>query len=190
VLSLGAGVDICAYNFNYDIPKEMFEPPSGANISSNKAASRSIDIFCFRLQSEIQKKFAIRNSTGWGIGGGISILMTPPKDEITDEFVFYENGSRRYFLNRTQYNDNRKKPWLNIHVSLQHDWILKNHGNVGVALKYNYSPIRFMRGTYEFDPGRAAPVTGKYGFAGSYVGVAGIYNLPKRAIKDSRVIRN
>jgi hypothetical protein len=179
LLSFGMGGNLVAYNFNYDIEKDFFDPPTESNISSNKAASRYADLFSFKLEAEVQHKIQTGARQGLSIGAGLSLLFAPAKDESISEYVFYPSGSTRYFLHRTQTIINRK-PWINFQATLGYDWQLLNGQFLGVFTKINYSPVHFISGTYEVDPGNSSPALGEYFLTGTFIGAGINFTLKPR----------
>ena len=180
LLSFGLGGNLVAYNFNYDIESDLFDPPTESNISSNKAASPNTDLFCLKVQAEIQRKIPIGYRKALSIGIGSSVLFAPARDEVISEYVFYPTGVTRYFLQRRQINGKNTKPWINFHASLGHDWKLEKGHSVGIFVKLNYSPARFVSGVYDVDPGRAAPTSGQYYVTGTYIGAGVNFTLRPR----------
>src|SRR5688572_16611424 len=75
-LVFGAGGNVSAYNFNYYISKEMFNPPLDYDISSNTAISRESGIFNLRIQAELQRRWPRDEAKNWDLAVGLSLLFS------------------------------------------------------------------------------------------------------------------
>ncbi len=170
-LIFSAGGNVLAYNFNYDIPKEMFDPPLGYNPSSNKALSRESGIFNFKAQVELQRKWRNDLKKNWDAGAGLSLLYSVVHPIDISELFLDANGQTKEYLTRTNEYNNNGKPWFNFHISGGHEWILKSQNIFQVNLKLNYSPTTFANATYRFNVGNQPEVSGNYLISGSYIGL-------------------
>jgi hypothetical protein len=121
-LVVSGGGAVLGYNFNFDIDGNMFEPPTGTNIFYNGAVARSLDIFYFRGQSEIQRQFYHKIHSNWFVASGLSILYTVGKSEEISYYLTNPDYSEQKYLTRSQVNNNHGKPWFNVHFIGGHNW--------------------------------------------------------------------
>lgn len=169
-LIIGSGLNILAHNFDYEIPKEAFSPPTASNISTNGDASREMDIIYFRLPVEIERRFASLQNNSWIIRAGGSVLFSVQQKEEIADVLYYPGGPQQYLL-RYQDNNNRGKPWVNFHIAAGYYRPFKKNALL-VSLKANYSPASFVSGDYIFNVGNQPEQTGSYGVSGSYIGLS------------------
>jgi len=96
-LIFGVGGGVIGNNFDYVVPKEMFDPPTGFDIITNRAASRKKDLFYIKIPVTLERKW-ITNSGGlWNADAGISILFSPQNDFKTEHVFFFPMDKRRTF---------------------------------------------------------------------------------------------
>jgi hypothetical protein len=178
-LVFSGGGSVLGYNFNYDINKNMFSPPTGGNITANKAFARNMDIFYFRVQAEVQKIVLKGLKRAWVISTGLSVLYSVQNSEEINYYVAFSNNADLNYLNRYQNNNNGGKPWVNVHLTGGRQWMLNKGNAVQLKLKVNYSPISFLKGTYSFDIGNEPSLSGDYKVSGSYIGLNFSYILSR-----------
>lgn len=75
-LIFGGGLNIPGYNFDCDIPNNRFDPPTTANITTNGAASREMNIIYFRIPFELERGFGIPQNNEWVLRAGGSLLIS------------------------------------------------------------------------------------------------------------------
>jgi hypothetical protein len=183
-LVFGAGGNLSAYNFNYYISKEMFNPPIGFDLSSNKAVSRESGIFNFRLQAEMQRRWPRDEAKNWDLAAGLSLLYSGAIPGDISEVVLDSSGQYKEFLTRTNQYNNNGKPWFNFHISGGHEWILRSGNIFQVNLKLNFSTTDFATGTYLFSTGIQPDLSGKYGLSGSYIGLSLAYIFARTKLNN------
>jgi hypothetical protein len=179
---LGGGFNISGYNFKYNIPKNMFDPPAGANITTNGAAARQMNIIYFRVPIELERTFLKKKDNKWALRAGGSILFSVQQPEETSDAILYPTGGSQIFFKKYQDNNNSGKPWFSFHLITAHTWVFKKNA-MQVGLKLNYCPIKFVNGEYHFNVGAQAERQGRYGLTGSYIGLSFEYIFSKPAVK-------
>ena len=167
----GGGLNILGYNFDYDIPKNMFDPPTAANITTNGAASREMNIIYFRIPFELERSFPNHQNNEWVVLAGGSLLFSVQQPEEISDALYYPNGGSQPYLNRYQNNNNHGKPWVSFQLITGHRWIFRKN-SIQASLKVNYSPTKFVDGEYHFNVGSQAERQGRYGVTGSYIGLS------------------
>ncbi len=75
-LILGGGLNIPGYNFDYNVPNNRFDPPTTANITTNRAASREMTIIYFRIPFELERGFGTHQNNEWVFRAGGSLLIS------------------------------------------------------------------------------------------------------------------
>ncbi len=178
-LIFGGGLNILGYNFDYDIPKDQFDPPTTANITTNGAASREMNIIYFRVPFELERIFSIQQNNVWVVRAGGSLLFSVQQPEETSDAVYYPNGGSQNFLNRYQNNNNHGKPWVSFQLVTGHRWIFRKN-SIQASLKLNYCPTKFVDGEYHFNVGSQPKQQGRYGVTGSYIGFSFEYIFTKK----------
>lgn len=168
-----AGGNAFGSKLTYTIPKEMFDPPTGSNVTYNKFSSSGLEISNNKIQVELLRRWAGTEVTNWNLSAGLSLLFSFKSGlSTTWDIIDYPNGqSKQYFTRYEQFNNNGT-PWFNFHISGGHEWILKSKNIFQLILKVNYSPINPSTGTYLFTTGILPDLSGNYGTSGSYVGVS------------------
>ncbi|MEO5889689.1 MAG: hypothetical protein ABIQ31_05515 [Ferruginibacter sp.] len=177
-LIVGGGLNFLGFNFDYNIPKDMFNPPTEANISTNGAASREMNIINFRVPVELERVFNDRKDNEWLIRAGGSLLFSVQQPEQTSYEIYYPNGGPKPFLDRYQSNNNHGKIWFGFQLLAGHRWLLKKNA-FQAGLKVNYCPTKFVDGEYHFNVGSQPEHQGRYGVTGSYIGLSIEYILKK-----------
>ena len=172
-LIFAAGVNWISYDFDYNISKDMFAPPTGVDISSNQALSRYSNNFHLRGQIELERTFfrKIKNSFSFALGS--SLLYSPQNYESASEVIVYPGGSVT-FLYRDQTNNNNNRPWMNFHIAAGPEWLVGRQ-TLQLQGKVNFSPVKFIKGTYYVEVGNEPVQMGQYGVSGSYIGLCLTY---------------
>lgn len=181
-LIVGGGLNFVGFNFDYNIPKDMFSPPTEANITTNSAASREMNIINFRVPVELERIFNNRKDNEWVIRAGASLLFSIQQPEQTSYAIYYSNGGPKSFLDRYQSDNNHGKMWLGFELLAGHRWLLKKNA-FQVGLKAHYCPTKFVDGEYHFNVGNQPEHQGRYGVTGSYIGLSFEYILKKSAVQ-------
>src|SRR5688572_3361845 len=166
-LIFAAGVNWISYDFDYNISKDLFIPPTGVDISSNQAPSRHSDVFHLRGQIEVERKFFRTIKKSVSIAFGASLLYSPQNYESAREVIVYPGGSSVTFLYREQTNNNNDRPWINFHIAAGPEWLVGRRQTVQLQGKLNFSPVKFIRGTYYVEVGNEPVQMGEYGVTGS-----------------------
>lgn len=179
-LVFSIGKNAFGSKFLYNIPKEMFDPATGSNITPNKFGSRGMEIINNKVQAELLRRWPRNKVNNWNVAAGLSLLFsfTGGLGE-TGSVHFYPNGQTKQYLTRYQQNYNNGKPWFNFHVSGGQEWVLKSKNIFQVNLKVNFSPINPSTGTYLFTTGIQPDLSGNYGVSGSYIGISTGYILTR-----------
>lgn len=160
----------------------MFSPPTEANITTNGAASREMNIIHFRLPVELERVFDDRNSDEWVVRAGGSLLFSVQQPEQTSDAIYYPNGGPMTFLERYQSNNNHGKMWLGVQILAGHRWLLKKNA-IQVGVKANFCPTKFVDGEYHFNVGNQPERQGRYGLTGTYIGLSFEYTLRKALVR-------
>lgn len=181
-LIVGGGLNFLGFNFDYNIPKEMFSPPTEANITTNSAASREMNIINFRVPVELERIFNDRKDDEWLIRAGASLLFSVQQPEQTSDAIYYSNGGPKTFLDRYQSNNNNGKMWFGFQLLAGHRWLLKKNA-FQAGLKVHYCPFKFVDGEYHFNVGNQPEHQGRYGLTGSYIGLSFEYILKKSPVQ-------
>ena len=172
VLVFSAGAELLVHDFNYEIPKEMFDSVGGTNISFNPVGPIKMSSSYLKAQAEVQSKFHKKHKKSWVGVVGLSILYPiQGGDEYSAGILWGSNSqsAEEYLL--IQYDYYEQRPLLNFHISGGHEWIL-NRGNLLQAnVKVNFSPVTFAYATYRFNVGNQPEVSGNYRISGSYIGL-------------------
>jgi hypothetical protein len=169
---VGIGGGTIAYNFDYNIDKNKFEPPTGSDISINGVASREAGIFYFKLPVELEKKWLNQTHGDWNLAAGGSLLYAPKRSGQRADVILLPDGQQVEYLTIDQNNyNNNGKPWFNFHISGGHDWTLRKGNLFRLNLKVNYSATDFVTAAYRFNVGNQPAVSGRYGITGTYVGI-------------------
>lgn len=169
---IGIGGGTMAHNFDYNIDGKMFEPAAVSDISTNKAASREMDIFYFKMPLELEKRWLCEKNGAWNLAAGLSLLYALKHNVEREDAILFPDGRQLQYLTIYQNNSNNNgKPWVNFHFSTGHDWTIGNGNLLRCNLKVNYSATDFFTGTYQFNVGTQPTATGKYSISGTYVGI-------------------
>lgn len=171
-LIFGAGGGVIGHNFDYAIPKEMFDPPTAGDITSNTAASREKELFYIKFPVELERNWSARSGRLWNVNAGISILFSPQKEIETEHTLIYPNGQTQDFLIINQNNNDNGKAWLNYHVAGGYTWVLPKRNSIRANLKMNLSFTEFGTATYQFFLPNQPILEGQYGVTGSYIGLS------------------
>ena len=171
-LIFGAGGGVIGHNFDFVIPKEMFDPPTGSDITSNRAVSREKDLFYIKLPVEVERKWIANSGNHWNTNIGISLLFSPQKNFETGNTIFLYNGQSHRYLIINQNNNNNGKPWLNYHLAGGYSWFLPKKNSIRANLKVNFSFTEFGYATYKFILPSQPILEGQYGITGSYIGLS------------------
>ena len=91
-LIFGAGGGVIGHNFDYAIPKEMFDPPTGSDITSNKALSREMDLFYFKIPVEIERRWNDGGVNFWNTTIGMSLAFSINRIVEGFDAVFLYDG--------------------------------------------------------------------------------------------------
>ena len=170
VIGIGGGTIV--HNFDYNIDRKMFEPLAISDISTNKAASREMDIFYFKVPVRLEKRWLCQKQGDWNLAAGLSLLYALKRSRQRADVILFPDGHQVQYLTITQNNyNNNGKPWFNFHVSGGHVWTLGNGTLLRCNLKVNYSATDTVLATYRFDVGNQPAVSGRYGISGTYVGI-------------------
>jgi hypothetical protein len=175
VFSLGFGA--VSHKFHYEIPKDIFNAATGVNVSSNLREPIPIATSYVKTQGEIQLKSEKNKKKSWFGATGLALLYSVegPSEYYAAVFLGSNSLNSIKYLHFDQNNNNHHKPWLNFHVSGGYEWVLNSKSLVQASLKLNYSPVKFVTGTYRFAIGNLPEVKGKYSISGSYIGVSVSY---------------
>lgn len=171
-LIFGIGGGVIGHNFDYVIPKEMFDPPTNSDITSNTAASREKELFYIKFPLELERKWVTYSGRLWNANVGISLLFSPQKDIKTGHTFIYPNGQMQDFLEINQNNNNHGKPWLNYHIAAGHTWFFSKKNSIRTNLKLNLSFTEFGSATYQFFFPNQPILEGQYSVTGSYIGLS------------------
>ncbi|KIC92665.1 hypothetical protein [Flavihumibacter solisilvae] len=172
IFSVG-GVAV-GYNFKFYIDKDYFSPPTEVDIYDSHNTARDIN-FNLKGQVELQKYFRKGQNKSWIIAAGGSVLYSPLNHEEYSYSVYFSNSEIYNYLNRDQVPNNDGKPWLNVHLSAGRQWEFRKRDALQCKLKANYSPVKFLKGTYAFDVGAEPRESGNYSVSGSYIGLSFSY---------------
>jgi hypothetical protein len=175
VFSLGAGG--LSQRFYYEIPKDVFNAATGLNVLYNLQGPIRVSTSYLKTQGEIQLKPVNNKIKKWFGATGLALLYSiETGNEYTPAILLGSNSqSVIRYLYIDQNNNNNRKPWLNFHISGGYEWVLNSKSLVQASLKLNYSPVKFVTGTYRFAIGNLPEVKGKYSISGSYIGVSVSY---------------
>jgi hypothetical protein len=174
-LIFAAGVNWISYDFDYNISKDFFIPPTGVDISSNQALSRYSDVFHLRGQIELERTFIRTIKKSLTVALGASLLYSPQNYESASGVIVYPGGSSVTFLNREQTNNNNNRPWMNFHIAAGPQWLVGRRHTLQLQGKVNFSPLKFIKGTYYIEVGNEPIETGQYEVSGSYIGLSLTY---------------
>ncbi|MHA4842954.1 hypothetical protein ACX0G7_02260 [Flavitalea antarctica] len=174
-LIFAGGVNWISYDFDYNISKDLFIPPTGVDISSNQAPSRHSDVFHLRGQLEVERQFFRTKKKSVSMALGASLLYSPQNNESAREVIVYPGGSSVTFLYRNQTNNNNDRPWMNFHISAGPEWLVGRRQTLQLHGKLNFSPVKFITGTYYVEVGNEPVQIGQYGVTGSYIGMSLTY---------------
>lgn len=169
IYSIGGG--IMAHNFSFSIPKEVFDPPIAADMIDSKRFSREPDLLYFKAGVAVQRIFPANVRSDWATIAGGMLAYSPTTDAGTDYTIANADGSQQDFLSTEDNYNNNGKPWANFHIDAGRQWRLNWGHLLQVMLRLNVSPAKFFSGTYTFEVGNQAPVSGRYGMSGSYIGI-------------------
>lgn len=170
-LIFGLGGGVIGQNFDYFIPKEMFNPLPGYDVVTNTAVSREKELFYIRVPVELERIWGSRSRNYWNTNLGLSILFSPQTEVESISSILLQNGQNYQYLEVNQDNNNYGKPWLNYHAAGGYTWLLRRN-SIRANLKLNVSFTEFGSATYRFTfPNKPADV-GRYGVNGSYLGLA------------------
>ena len=179
-LIFGLGVNSFSSTFHYNIPKDMFDPPTDANVTPNKFNLNGMQIASGKVQAELLRRWPRNKVHNWDLAAGLSLLFSfDNAGGWTGHVVEYPNGQTKQYL--TFYhpsNNNGGKPWFNFHFSGGHEWILRSKNVFQLNVKLNYSPINPSTGTYIFTTGTQPDLSGNYSISGSYIGLSIAYLFP------------
>ena len=171
-LIFGAGGGVIGHNLDYVIPKEMFDPPTGSDITSNKALSREMDLFYFKVPVEIERRWNSGVANSWNTNIGISLLFSINRTVEGFDAVFLYDGRTYKYLARSQNSNNHGKPWLNYHIASGYTWQLPRKNSIRANVKINMSFAEFAKVSYSFDLPSQPILEGQYGVTGSYIGLS------------------
>ena len=173
-LIFGLGVNSFGYIFHCKIPKNMFDPPTESDVSSDKYVSLGLPAEHWKVQAELLRRWPRNNVHNWNLAAGMSLLFNflDGSGSSSGYVVDYPNGGIKRYLTFYHEFNNKGRPWFNFHISGGHEWILKSKNIFQANLKLNYSPINPTTGTYQFATGVQPDLSGTYGVSGSYIGLS------------------
>ncbi len=179
-LVFSAGGELLVHNFDYEIPKEMFEPVGGTSISFNQVGPVKMTSSCLKAQAELQSKFHKKQKKSWMGAIGLSLLYPIQGGDEYNSGILWGSSSQsvQYYL-FIQYNYYEQRPLLNFHISGGHEWIINSRSILQANLKFNFSPVNLAEATYIFNVGSQPEVSGKYKISGSYIGLSISYIFSK-----------
>ena len=179
-LVFSAGGELLVHNFDYEVPKEMFDPVGGTNISFNPVGPIRMSSSYFKAQAELQSKFNKKQKKSWVGVAGLSLLYPiQGGDEYNAGILWGSNSQSAQEYLFIQYNNYEHKPSFNFHISGGHEWIMNSGSTLQANLKFNFSPVNLAEATYIFDVGSQPEVSGKYKISGSYIGLSISYIFSK-----------
>src|SRR3990170_1979355 len=171
-LIFGLGGGVIGHNFDYVIPKEMFDPQTSSDITSNTAASREKELFYIKIPVELERMWNANSGNYWNTNIGVSLLFSPQKNVKTEHTFIYPNGQTQDFLVINQNNNNQGKPWLNYHAACGYTWLFPKKTSVRANLQLNLSFTEFGYATYKFILPSQPVLEGQYAVTGSYIGLS------------------
>lgn len=179
-LVFSAGCELLVHNFDYEIPKEMFDPAGGTSISFNPVGPIKMSSSYFKTQVELQSKFHKKEKGSWVGIAGLSLLYPIQRgDEYSAGILWGSNSQSAQEYLSIQYNNYEHKLSLNFHISCGHEWIINSRSILQANLKFNFSPVNLAEATYIFNVGSQPEVSGKYKISGSYIGLSISYIFSK-----------
>lgn len=169
IYNFGGGA--MAHDFSFSIPKQLFDPPEDVNIAYSNGFTRELDLLYFKAGVAVQGIFTANFRSDWVAVAGGTVAYSPTTDAGTEYAIARTDGSEQTYLSTDDTYNNNRIPWFNFHANAGREWRLKWGHLFQVMLRLNFSPTRFFSGIYTFEVGNQAPVSGRYGVSGSYVGV-------------------
>ncbi|RTL58885.1 MAG: hypothetical protein EKK37_11225 [Sphingobacteriales bacterium] len=168
-----AGVGSLAQQFRYFISKETFNTATGANLLVDLTGPLNTATFYIKTQGELHFKFAKKQNKNWFGTAGLALLYSPESPSEYSEAILTSSGSQNAieYVRIVQNNNNNRKPWINFHIGGGYEWKLNSRNFLQAGLKFNYSPVNAVSGTYQFNIGNLPEVKKRYGVSGSYIGI-------------------
>ncbi|MBI1780880.1 MAG: hypothetical protein HYR66_05865 [Sphingobacteriales bacterium] len=172
VFSAGGGS--LAQQFRYLVSKETFNSATGMNVLVALTGPLNTATFYIKTQGEVQYKFAKMQNKNWFGTAGLALLYSLESTSEYSEAILTSSSSSNaieYVSIIQDNNNNNRKPWINFHIGIGYEWKLNSINFLQAGLKFNYSPIKFVSGTYQFDIGNLPEVKKNYAVSGSYLGI-------------------
>lgn len=182
-LVTGLGGGVAAYNFDYYLPGNAFNPPANY-LFNNGAASRERDLVYFKVPLELERRWSTSKSNMWNANMGVSLLFAPPMD-VTSSGDLIHNGSLYEYLRIERNNNNHGRPWFNYHLAGGYAWKLRWGHLLRVSLKLSFSFTDYGSATYRISVPSRPVAEGTYGIRGSYIGVTIGYLLKRTTTTGS-----
>jgi hypothetical protein len=178
-LIFGIGLNIFESDFDYYIPKNMFDPPTDSDISSDRYLSSGVQTGSGKVQAELLRRWPHSKVHNWNMTAGLSLLFTFEAGGLTTwHQLDYPNGQTIQYLTFYHSYNNNGNPWFNFHISGGHEWVLRSKNIWQLNVKLNYSPINPSTGTYIFTTGVQPDLSGTLRTSGSYIGLSIAYLFP------------
>lgn len=179
-LVLSAGGELLIHSFNYEIPKNLFDPTGGTSISFNPVGPIKMSSSYLKLQAELQSERHKNQKKNWFGAIGLSMLYPlQGGDEYGAGILWGSNSQSVQEYVHIQYQNYQHKPSLNFHIIGGHEWLLRTGNLLQVALKLNYSPVNIATATYVFTVDNQPEVNGLYVISSSCIGLSVSYIFSK-----------
>ncbi|WP_119079908.1 hypothetical protein [Chitinophaga alhagiae] len=178
-LVTGLGGGVAAYNFDYYLPGDAFNPPA-IYLFNNGAASRARDLIYLKVPLELERRWTTSRGNMWNANIGASLLFAPPMD-VTSIGTVVHDGRIYEYMRVEQNNNNHGRPWFNYQLAGGYAWKLRWGHLLRVNLKLSLSFTDYGSATYRLSIPDKPVATGKYGVSGSYLGLTVGYLLKRAA---------
>jgi hypothetical protein len=179
-LVLSAGGELLVHNFNYEIPKNLFDSMGGTSVTFNPVGPIKMSSGYLKIQAELQARLHSNQKQSWFGALGLSALYPiQGGDEYSAGILWGSNSQsvQEYVL--IQYQNYQHKPSLSFHITGGHEWVLHSGNLLQAALKLNYSPANVATATYVFTVGHQSQVNGRYVISSSCIGLSVSYIFAK-----------
>lgn len=175
-----AGGALLVHNFNYEIPKNLFDSVGGRGISFNPVGPIKMSSGYLKAQVELQSKFFRNQKKSWLGALGLSLLYPiQDSDEYSAGILWGSNSQSAQEYVIIQYPHYQHKPLLNCHLTGGYEWILHTGNLLQAVLKLDYMPVNIVTSTYDFKVGHQPQIHGNYSISGSYLGLCLSYVFSK-----------
>ena len=181
-LVFSAGGELLVHSFNYEIPKNLFNPMGGTSISFNPVGPIKMSSSYLKVQTELQSTLHKKQKKNWFGAIGLSLLYPIQRADEYDAGILWGSNSQsvqQYVLIQYQNYQHKQKLLLNCHIAGGHEWVLPTGNLLQAALKLNYCPVNIATATYAFTVGNQPQVNGLYVISSSCIGFSVSYIFAK-----------